>query len=423
MQIIPEDRVDALVEGGLQVDFPQGAWVRQKFAQEKIEDVAAEVRAQIHRPEVKERIRPGMRLALGVGSRGIKCLYEVVEATVNELKALGAEPFIVPTMGSHGGATPEGQLEVLASYGVTEEALGVPFEASMEVTEIGVSESGVPVYVSTPALQADGLVPIGRVKPHTAFRGSVESGLYKMLAIGFGKHRGAATIHSYGFEQFHKLIPEIGQYILDHTQVAFGIAIVENAAEDPALIEALTPQEMPEREPELLEKAKAWMGRILFDEFDVLIVDEIGKNISGDGMDPNVTGRYPMPFVTGGPSIQKIVVLDLTEETHGNACGIGAADVISQAALDKIDFFATYTNAVTSTVLSAVRLPVVMSTKEKAVALALHTVNGVTPKEAKVVRIENTLELDTIWISDALLEEAKHRDDIELIERAPLTFD
>ena len=420
MNIISIDQAQALIPGGIELDYPNGAHIQQLFTGPTVEDVTSRVREELERPEIARRIRLGQKIGLGVGSRGIQCLGEVVRATVKKLREYGAEPFIIPAMGSHGGATPEGQRTVLASYGITEEALGVPIEASMEVVELGKTGSGVPVHFSKAALQADGVVPIGRIKAHTAFRGPVESGLFKMLTIGFGKHKGAATAHSCGFARFAELIPEVGRLILDRAPVAFGIAIVENAAEDAAAIEALTPEEMPKREPELLVKAKAWMGRILFDRFDVLVVDEAGKNISGDGMDPNVTGRFSQPFVQGGPEIQKIAVLDLTDESHGNACGIGSADVITQNFLDKIDFNQTYTNGVTSTVLSAVRLPVVMPTTQTAVALALRSCNAVEPGEERIVRIKNTLELDEIWVSDALLEETEDRTDLKVLDRSAL---
>lgn len=420
VQIIREDQADSLVAGGLDVTFPSGAYVRQKFGGPAVPSARDEVLRGFSRPEVLERIRPGMRIAVGVGSRGIKCIREVTKATVDFLKERGAEPFIVPTMGSHGGATPEGQMTVLAQYGITPESMGVPFEPEMDVALLGETASGAPVYFSRAALAADGVIPIGRVKPHTSFRGRIESGIYKMLAIGFGKHQGAAALHSFGFERFAQLIPEVGDFILSRVNVVAAVAIVENAREDPALIEVLLPEEVPSREPELLEKARAWMGRILFDEFDVLIVDEIGKDISGDGMDPNVTGRFSLPFMSGGPRVQKIAVLDLTEETHGNANGIGAADVTTQAVLDKIDFVQTYTNAITSTVLSVAKLPIVMPTKRAAVALCLKTLNGVRPEEARIVRIKNTLELEEIWISDPLLKEAEGRSDVEVIRRAEL---
>lgn len=420
MQIIREEQADALVAGGLDVRFPSGAYVRQKFGGPAIDSAADEVRRALSRPEVLERIRPGMRIAVGVGSRGIKCIFEVAKATVDFLKQQGAHPFIVPAMGSHGGATPEGQMMVLQQYGITPESMGVPFEATMDVVSLGESAGGVPVYFSRAALEADGVIPIGRVKPHTSFRGRVESGIYKMLAIGLGKHQGAATLHSFGFERFAELIPEVGDHILSRVPIVGAVAIVENAREDPALIEVLLPEEIAIREPQLLEMAKGWMGRILFDEFEVLVVDEIGKDISGDGMDPNVTGRFSLPFMSGGPRVQKIAVLDLTDETHGNANGIGAADVTTQTLLDKIDFVQTYTNAITSTVLSVAKLPIVMPTKRAAVALCLKTLNGVKPEQARIVRIKNTLELEEIWISDPLLEEVEGRSDIEVIRKAEL---
>lgn len=420
MTLIREDQIDSLVAGGLDMTFPPGAWVKQKFDAPTIADVRAEVRKQLSRPEIADRITPGMRIAIGLGSRGIRCLFDVAHETISFLKERGAQPFVVPTMGSHGGATPDGQRQLLAGYGLSEETLGVPFETAMDVDLLGKTPEGAPVYFSRPALMADAVIPIGRIKPHTAFRAHVESGLYKMLVIGFGKHLGAASIHSYGFARFPSILPAAGDLILDKVSVLCGIGIVENANDDAALIEALTPEEIPKREPELLKLARRWMGRILFDEIDVLIVDELGKNISGDGMDPNVTGRYSQPHMSGGPNVQKIVVLDLTEETHGNACGLGLADITTQTVLDKLDFAQTYTNAITSTVLSVVRLPVVMPTKRIAVALALKTINGVKPGEERVVRIKNTLELDKIWISEQLLKDAAGRDDIEVAQSCEL---
>lgn len=412
--------LDHLLPDGFGRPFPKGAWVRQKFEGPEVEDIAGEVRRRLERPELWERVRPGARIALGVGSRGIGGLREIVQTTVEVLKGKGFQPFIVPAMGSHGGATAEGQRRLLAGYGISEETLGVPVEGSMEVVQVGTGSGGVPVFFSRPALEADGIIPICRIKPHTAFRGRYESGVLKMLVIGFGKHRGAATVHAQGFERFAEMIPELGGMLLEKTPVLFALATVENAFDRPALLEALTPREILEREPLLLEQARAWMGRILFDEFDLLVVDEIGKDISGDGMDPNVTGRFSQPFVTGGPRIQKIVVLDLTQETHGNANGIGGADVTTQKVVEQMDFTQTYTNALTSTVLSVVKLPLVMPTAESAIAVGLGTCNGVSPPEARVVRIKNTLELHRLWISEALLKEARGRTDLELLEEAPL---
>ncbi|MGH9339410.1 MAG: DUF362 domain-containing protein [Acidobacteriota bacterium] len=415
------ERLRHILPEGFGRPFPKGAFVRQKFEGPEIPDVETVVRGQLKRPRL--RIQPGMRIAVGVGSRGISSLAGIVKTALEELKARGAKPFIIPAMGSHGGATPEGQRQVLASYGITEESLGVPIEDSMEVVELGRTKGDVPVYFSKAALQADAVLPICRIKTHTAFHGSYESGTLKMLAIGYGKHKGAATLHLQGLHRFPELLPEMGKVIMEKASVLCALACVENAHEKPALVEVLLPEEIWDREPQLLKKSKKWMGRILFDQFDLLVVDEVGKNISGDGMDPNVTGRFGLPSVSGGPRIQKIVALDMTRESHGNACGLGMADITTQTLVEKLDFFATYTNSITSTVLVMSRLPVVMPTAEDAIALGLGTCNGVTPPQARVVRINNTLELDRIWISDSLLQEASKRSDFEILDPAPLMSD
>lgn len=404
--------------------LPKGLKVRQKLYSGKLDDVEAAVREQLRRPEVRERIRPGQRVAVGVGSRGISAIFSMVKACVAGLKEIGAEPFIVPAMGSHGGAKAEGQAALLAEYGITEESVGAPIVPDMDVVELGKLEGRVPVYFSRAALEADAVVPVCRVKPHTAFRAPIESGIAKMLAIGFGKHRGAQALHSEGFLRFKDVIPGAARIILDRVPVAFGLAVVENGLDEPALVEAVPADRILEREPELLALAREWMGRILVDEFDLLIVDEIGKNISGDGMDPNVTGRFSAQGVTGGPKIQKIVVTDLTDETQGNYVGLGQADIVTRRVLEKADFYSTYINAITSTVLVVSRMPLVMETDRDAVVLGLNTLNGVKPADARVVRIKNTLELSTIWISEPLWEQVKDSGRFEPLGPVePLAFD
>lgn len=387
--------------------FPRWRKVRQNLYDQRVADVEGAVREEMNKPRLRDAIRPGQRVALGVGSRGISALVPMVKACVAELQAKGAQPFIIPAMGSHGGATPAGQEQVLADYGITERTVGAPIRSEMDVVELGRINDRVPVYFSRPALEADALIPIGRVKPHTAFRGDIESGLCKMLAIGFGKHRGAQTLHAEGFTRFYDVIPAAARIILEKTPVAFGLAVVENGLDEPALIEAVPPDGLIERERELLAMAREWMGRILVDEFDLLIVDQLGKNISGDGMDPNVTGRFSADGVAGGPKIQKIVVRDLTDETQGNFLGIGQADVVTRRVLEKADFYSTYVNAITSTVLPVGRMPLVVETDKDAVMLALNTLNGVKPLEARGVRIRNTLELSSVWFSEPLWQQVK----------------
>lgn len=411
---------------GLDIPMPRGLWVRQRFDRSKIADVRAAVREQITRSGVDARIPAGGRIAIAVGSRGLAGLPEIVAAVAEIVRERGAVPFIVPAMGSHGGATAEGQRQVLADYGVSEPALGIEVRASMDVVELGRLGSGMPVYFDREAYEAEGIIAINRVKPHTCFRGPIESGLVKILAIGLGKHRGASSLHAAGFSRFPELLPEAARMILARTRILFGIATVENATEEVALIEAIPAEEILRREPELLRVARQKMGRFLFDSCDVLVVDEIGKNISGDGMDPNVTGRYSEPTMTGvdGFQAQRIVVLGLTPETHGNASGIGVADITTQDVLDQIDFVQMYTNAVTSRVLASARLPIVMPTARDAVALALLTVVGVSPERARVVRIHNTLQLERIWVSETMWEEIWRHPEFEALTfPAPLEIE
>lgn len=411
---------------GLDVPMPRGLWVRQPVDRSKVGDVRATVRRQIVRSGLDARIPAGGRVAVAVGSRGIAGLPEIVSAVAEIVRERGAVPFVVPAMGSHGGATAEGQRQVLAHYGISERALGIEVRASMDVVELGRLDSGVPVYFDREAYEADGVIAVNRVKPHTCFRGPIESGLVKILAIGLGKHRGASVLHAAGFSRFPELLPQAARVILAMTRVLFGVATVENATEETALIEAVPSEEILSREPELLRIAREKMGRFLFDSCDVLVVDEIGKDISGDGMDPNVTGRYSEPTMTGedGFRAQRIVVLGLTPEAHGNASGIGVADITTQDVLDGIDFVEMYTNAVTSRVLTSARLPVVMPTARDAVALALLTVTGVSPERARVVRIHNTLQLERIWVSEPMWETLSGRPGFEaLTSFAPLQIE
>ncbi|MEI7026501.1 DUF362 domain-containing protein [Paenibacillus sp. y28] len=389
-----------------EIVLPRFLKVEQQFEQGKIEDIPLTMKEQME-PHLKGL--EGKRIAVGVGSRGIRNLAEITKAVIDELKQAGAEPFIIPTMGSHGGATPEGQAGLLASFGVTEAAMGVPIDASMDVEAIGEIEPGVPVYVCTSALRADGIVVIARIKPHTCFRGPIESGVCKMLVIGLGKQVGAASIHSQGFGRFAELIPKSARLIVDKTNVLFSVALVENAYEETAIIEVIPRDEIValEREARLLDTARERMGRILFPSFDVLVIDEIGKNISGDGQDPNVTGLFFTKHASGGPEYKKCAILDVSEPSHGNANGVGMADVTTRKLFDKIDFISMYTNAFTSTEVQAVKVPMVAATSEDALRMAVRMCNGIGPGQHKIVWIRNTLELTEIIISEALLDEAE----------------
>jgi hypothetical protein len=361
---------------------------------------------------------------VGVGSRGVGRISDVVAALVGFLKEAGAEPFVVPAMGSHGASTAEGQADVLAHLGVSQERVGCPVRATMEAVKIGETPSGVSVYMDQNAFEADAVVVVNRIKPHTAFRGTVESGPTKMLAIGLGKQKGAYSIHAAGWGRIHETIPQAARVAVKSGKVAFGLAVLENADEEPYKVAAVPAEKLEESEAPLLEEAKRKLMRLPFDDIDVLVIDQIGKNISGDGADPNVTGRYPTPFASGGPKVERMVFLDLTPETGGNANGLGAADVVTGRLVSKMDPPATYLNALTSTTPYPVKIPMTMPTDHMAIAAALAMTAGVSPQNARLVRIKNTLKLRRMWVSDALLEEARDDERLQILEDPrPMDFD
>ncbi|MBS7607506.1 DUF2088 domain-containing protein [Candidatus Bathyarchaeota archaeon] len=398
--------------------LPRMVRVRQKIHAPKIDDYISALKAELERAGLKERIKPGAKIAITAGSRGIAHIVEILATIVGEVKAAGGEPFIVPAMGSHGGATPEGQIEVLRRLGITPETVGAPIHASMEVEEVGRLSNGVPVYVDRLALRSDGIIVVNRVKPHTDFKGRIESGLMKMMVIGLGKQKGAEVIHRYQLEGYHKLIPEAARLIMKRAPIIMGVAIVENARHEIALIKALKPEEIEEEEAKLLEIAKDLMARIPFREIDVLIVDEMGKDISGVGMDTNVIGRFwasPEEHEIRAPRIKRIVVLDLSEESNGNAVGIGLADLTTERLVSKIDFETTFMNCLTSTWPETAKIPPFLSNDRDAILMAIRCCGPIDPLKAKIVRIKNTLELEYMWISEGLYEIV--RQDKELSER------
>ena len=389
------------------IPLPKMAKVQQAFPDEKIENFEEALHAELQKEEIRQMVKPGMEIAIAAGSRGVDKFVETVAETVKFLQELGAKPFIVPSMGSHGGATAEGQTAVLAHLGVTEESVNAEIRSSMEVIEIAKLPNGLPVYVDKIASEADGIVVINRVKPHTAFRGKVESGIMKMMAIGLGKQKGAEACHQLGFEHMGKHIIEMSNIILEKMPILFGVATVENAFDKVAHVEVLLPNDIEERETELQKLAKKLLPKINFEKIDVLVIDEIGKNISGDGMDPNITGRYPTPYAHGGPEVNKMIVLDLTPETEGNANGVGTADFTTQRLIDKADFAATYANGLTSTVVAPTKASTTLANDKLALKAAVKTCNILDFTTVKMVRIKNTLELSEIEVSEALLPEVE----------------
>jgi len=397
--------------------------VKQAFGGPTVENVTASVRVALGRLELP--VRPGQSVALTVGSRGVVNIDTIARAAVEHMKGLGARPFIIPAMGSHGGGTAEGQRAVLERYGVTEATMGCPVRATMEVVEVG-EVLGLPIWLDRYAAEADWVGVINRVKPHTGFAGEIGSGLFKMMTIGMGKHRGAVQAHRANIRLgYEPMIVALGREMLRTGRIAFGLGVVENGFDETALVEAFLPADLEAGERELLRKARAWMAKLPFDPIDLLIVDEMGKEISGTGMDTNVIGRhttfFERPFTS--PRITFIVACDLTAPTHGNASGIGLADFTTRRLADKIDWEPTYVNALTACSPGGPKLPAVLDTTQEAIAVALSCLGLDRIEDARVVRVRNTLRLTEVEVSEAFLPEVAGRDDLTLLgEPADMTF-
>lgn len=407
--------MDIISELLREIQLPKMVKVRQKFYAPQLADVAGEVQKAIKKAGVISRISDNDRVAIAVGSRGVADLPILVRETAAAVKKAGGKPFIVPAMGSHGGATAEGQIDVLDQLGVTEEAVGAPIRSSMEVEKLGELPNGLPVYMDKIAYESDKIIVINRIKPHTAFRGPVESGLMKMITIGLGKQKGAEAAHAFSFKYMAEHVPEMAKISLAKAPIIFGLGTIENAYDKPAKIIAVPAEDLEKVEPELLIEAKSLMPKIHFDKMDVLIVNEIGKDISGDGMDPNITGNFATPYASGGPEVTRTVVLGLTEKTHGNANGIGMADMTTKAVMNEIKWEKGYANALTSTVIDVIKLPMCLDTQELAVKAAIKTCNAFDLNKVRVVRIKNTLEIDEIWISESMIEEARKNSNLEIL--------
>lgn len=409
------------------VPLPAGVRVRQHFPDTRLADPAAELFAQLSRPDILSLLRPGMSIAVTAGSRGIDCYLPLLRELVCFLKQQGAHPFLVPAMGSHGGATAAGQAALLAGYGITEESIGAPIRSSMEVVRVDATSAGEPVWVDQLAFEADGIVLFNRVKPHTGFRGRYESGLVKMAAIGLGKQKGAETVHAGGPANMAARVEEFGRRAIEASPVLFGVATVENAFDKVCQVRAMTIPELLAEEPHLLETAKSLLPRLLLPRPDVLVVDRIGKNISGPGMDPNITHTYlpgaPIPAELRAQRAQRVAVLDLTEETHGAAMGIGMADVTTRRVFDKMDPDVTYPNCLTSGVTASAKLPMVFASDRLALQATVKTLTGTDRTQVRMIRILDTLHLDEIWASEAFLPEIMENPALDILsEVAPLPF-
>jgi hypothetical protein len=400
------------------------ARVKQQFQGPTLPDVTAAVRDALGRLTLP--VRAGQSVALAVGSRGIVNIDVVTRACVDHLKALGARPFVFPAMGSHGGGTAEGQLSVLEHYGITEATMGCPIRATMDVVQVG-ETLDMPVWLDRYAAEADWIGVVNRIKPHTDFKGEIESGLFKMMTIGLGKHRGAIQAHRANIRhRYETVITSVGREMVRKARIAFGLGIVENGYDETGKVEAFLPADIEAGERALLREARAWMARLPFPEIDLLIVDEMGKDISGAGMDSNVIGRhgtfFEPPYTS--PRVTFIVVCDLTANTYGNAIGIGSADFTTRRLVDKIDWEATYVNGLTACSPAGCKMPATLDSAREAIAIALACLGLDRVEDARVVRIKNTLKITEVDVSESLLAEVAKRDDLALVgDPAPIAFD
>ena len=392
--------------------IPDVALVRRHFATDRVEDVAGEVRKELARVNLAGRVKPGQRIALTAGSRGVDNIALILKTIGEELKRLDARPFIVPAMGSHGGATAEGQLDLIAEYGITDEALGIPIHSSMETVTLGETPFGAKVHMDKNAYNADGVIVVGRIKNHTGFRAPVESGLCKMMAIGLGKQKGAESIHAHGLAQN---IPEAAKTMIATGKIMLGVGTVENAYHKTYKVIATPPESIHDTDREWLLVANRLMPRLPFDDLDVLVVDRMGKNISGSGMDFNVIGMWRRtgqpPFT---PMYRRIVVLNVTPESHGNCVGLGMADFTTRRLVSQFDAPKTHWNALTGNVPQAARIPITLESDVEAVEVALHSAKP-AGDEFTLARIRSTLALEEFYVTEPLLEQLHGKPDYEVV--------
>ncbi len=405
------------------LEFPPLVRIRQRFPRPRLDDVEAAVQAELDASPVA--IPAGGSIAIAVGSRGIANLALIVRTVARWVKAKGGQPFIVPAMGSHGGATADGQRQVVEGYGVTEAFTGAPIRSSMDVVKLPNPGLPIPLYFDRNAYGADGVIVVNRIKLHTDFHGAYESGLMKMIVIGLGKHAQALAVHQHGTQGLRELMPKAAQAVIDQGRILFGLGVVENAYDETRTVRLVPAKRIPQVEPELLAQARLSMPRLPVDDLDVLVIDRFGKDISGAGIDTNIIGRWmihnePEPQ---RPHIRSIVLCDLSPGSHGNAIGMGLADIMHRRAYDKIDWQATYENMYTSSFLYRGRTPVVVDSDQQALHYALRGSNVLDPAQARLARIQDTLHLAELLVSHAVLNELEGRDDIEVLEPAGELFD
>lgn len=407
--------------------FPRMIRIRQRFDANRVDDVAATVESELSRLQLADKVQPGETVAITAGSRGIANIADIIRAIVQHVRTIGGAPFVVPAMGSHGGGTVEGQLKVLASYGITASRIGVPIKATMDTVIVDETPQGIPVRFDRIAAEADHVIVCNRVKPHTGFIGPIESGLHKMMLIGLGNHAGAKVYHQAIADlTFEEIIRAVGSSVIRNCGILAGLAIVENAYDETGHIEAVAPDDFFHRECELLKLSKQWLPGLPFNKVDLLIVDRIGKNISGTGMDTNVVGRKFNDHEScddDNAIVKRILVRGLTEESHGNATGVGIAEFTTQACVDSINREVTNLNSITGNHPEAGMIPLTYPTDRDAINAGLSTVGMVRPSDAKVIQIGDTLHLSECLVSEAYAEAINGRRDLEVLsEPEPMSF-
>ncbi|WP_312811624.1 lactate racemase domain-containing protein [Sedimentibacter sp.] len=397
------------------IEVPKFARIKQFFDTTKIDDVEKHINLQFQREDIKRTIKANQTIGITVGSRGLANLKDIVKFLCSNIKDLGATPIILPSMGSHGGAIAEGQANFIRGLGITEEYVGAEIKASMEVINLGTTETGLEVYYDKIASELDGVIVLGRIKAHTDIDGKIESGLHKMIAVGLGNHLGAQVVHAMGLGKAAPRIISVARHALKHGNIIFGVGLLENAYDETSHIEFIPTEKIAESESELLIRSKKQLPKFLFNDIDVLIVDEIGKNISGNGMDPNIIGRGMIGYKNKEIRINKIVTLDTTKESGSNAFGVGLSDVTTKRIFDKLETDAMYANAVTAIAIIGARIPIAMSSDKRAIQLAIRAVCSEEPENLRIVRIKDTLSMSEMFVSESLLNEAKNNEKIEIL--------
>lgn len=388
--------------------------IKQEFERQYLEDISGQIEREFYRIGLNNTIKPGMKVAITAGSRGIDRIAEILKSIIKEVKKVKGEPFIVTAMGSHGGATVQGQLKILEHYGITEESMRVPIQATMDTVELGYLENGLPVHFDKIAYQADGVIAVNRVKVHTAFKGDIESGLHKIMAVGLGNHKGASLVHALGVKGLRDYMVDFARVILKKAPIIAGFGILENSYEQTMIIQGARPEDFFKVDSQLLAKCKKILPRLPVNNIDLLVIQEMGKNISGSGMDTNVIGGIDDDFFKG-PEIKRIFVLDLTKASEGNAAGIGFAHMITEKLYKKIDLKATYMNIRTATFLERARIPMVFPTEKEGIEVGLKTIWNLPNTPPRIIIIKNTLKLDEMYISKPIWDEIKDTHNISQI--------